>query len=56
MHRDETWTDRRNALIRALGKPLGGVSDRVGHNRQGMIETLDRLAVAARAEAAAPDA
>ena len=52
----ETWTDRRNALIRALGKPLGGVSDRVGHNRQGMIETLDRLAVAARAEAATPDA
>jgi len=51
----ETWTDRRNVLIRSLGKPLGGVSDRASHNREGMIQTLDRLAAAAKAEASAPE-
>jgi uncharacterized protein YndB with AHSA1/START domain len=49
----ETWTDRRNALIKALGKPLSGVADRAAHNRQGMVETLERLAAAAESQAAA---
>ncbi len=48
----ETWTDRRNAIIKALGKPISGVADRAQHNRQGMVDTLDRLAVAAKREAA----
>jgi uncharacterized protein YndB with AHSA1/START domain len=48
----ETWTDRRNGLIKALGKPISGVSDRATHNRQGMVETLDRLAAAAESAAA----
>jgi hypothetical protein len=51
----ETWTDRRNPIIKALGKPISGVADRAGHNREGMVETLERLAVAARVEAAKPE-
>lgn len=43
----ESWTDRRNWLIRRLGKPVSGVSDRMTHNRVTMIETLERLAAAA---------
>jgi uncharacterized protein YndB with AHSA1/START domain len=50
----ETWTDRRNRVIKALGKPISGVADRAAHNRQGMVDTLDRLAVAAEREAASP--
>lgn len=43
----ESWTDRRNGLVKALGKPLSGVADRAEHNRAGMAETLERLAAAA---------
>lgn len=43
----ETWTDRRNALIKLLGKPFSGVADRASHNRTGMETTLRRLAEAA---------
>jgi len=43
----ETWTDERNALTRALGKPVSGVSDRVVHNRDGMDRTLANLKAAA---------
>jgi uncharacterized protein YndB with AHSA1/START domain len=43
----ETWTDRRNGLTKALGKPLSGVADRAEHNRSGMEQTLDRLAAVA---------
>lgn len=48
---DETWTDRRGALIAKLGKPFSGVSDRVTHNRAGMETTLARLAAVAEAAA-----
>ena len=43
----ETWTDRRNGLVKALGKPMSGVDDRAAHNRAGMEHTLERLAAAA---------
>jgi len=45
----ETWTDRRGRLARAIGKPASGVADRTAHNRQGMEQTLERLAAAAEA-------
>jgi hypothetical protein len=45
----ETWTDERNALLKVLGKPVSGVSDRVGHNRVGMEQTLAKLKAAAEA-------
>jgi hypothetical protein len=35
-----------------LGRALTGVADRATHNREGMVQTLDRLAAAAEAEAA----
>jgi hypothetical protein len=40
----ETWTDRRNALTRAIGGFLSGVSDRAAANRQAMETTLANLA------------
>ncbi len=43
----ETWTDRRGRLVKALGKPVSGVGDRVTHNRKTMEETLRRLKAAA---------
>ncbi len=43
----ETWTDRRGALVKSLGKPLSGVADRSEHNRAGMVATLTNLAQAA---------
>ena len=43
----ETWTDLRGGLIKKLGKPVSGVSDRATHNRAGMETTLARLAAAA---------
>jgi uncharacterized protein YndB with AHSA1/START domain len=49
---DETWTDMRGALIKKLGKPFSGVSDRPTHNRAGMEVTLERLAAAAEAAGA----
>jgi uncharacterized protein YndB with AHSA1/START domain len=45
----ETWTDRRGAFAKMLGKPLSGVADRAAHNRAGMEATLERLAAAAEA-------
>jgi uncharacterized protein YndB with AHSA1/START domain len=45
----ETWTDERNALIKALSKPVSGVSDRATHNRAGMEQTLVNLKAAAEA-------
>jgi uncharacterized protein YndB with AHSA1/START domain len=48
----ETWTDQRGWLVNSLGKALTGVADRATHNREGMVQTLDRLAAAAEAEAA----
>jgi hypothetical protein len=45
----EEWTDERNALVKALGKPVSGVGDRVGHNRTGMEQTLANLKAAAEA-------
>jgi uncharacterized protein YndB with AHSA1/START domain len=47
----ETWTDLRNPFIKMLGKPFSGVADRASHNRAGMEQTLERLAVAAEAAA-----
>jgi uncharacterized protein YndB with AHSA1/START domain len=45
----ETWTDERNALVKALGRPVSGVSDRVTHNTAGMEQTLANLKTAAEA-------
>jgi len=45
----ETWTDERNALVKALGKPVSGVADRATHNRAGMEQTLANLKAAAEA-------
>ncbi len=42
----ETWTDQRNGLTKVLSKWASGVSERSSHNRQGMEETLRRLAAA----------
>jgi hypothetical protein len=46
----ETWTDRRNAFIKLLGKPFSGVADRATHNRATMEQTLERLGAAAEAQ------
>jgi hypothetical protein len=43
----ETWTDRRNQIAKALGKPASGVGDRFAHNRATMEQTLQRLTAAA---------
>jgi uncharacterized protein YndB with AHSA1/START domain len=43
----ETWVDERGVVVRTLGKPVSGVADRAEHNRAGMEQTLERLAVAA---------
>jgi uncharacterized protein YndB with AHSA1/START domain len=43
----ETWTDQRGLLAKSLGKPVSGVSDRVGHNRTTMEKTLELLKAAA---------
>ena len=45
----ETWVDQRGPIVRAFGKPVSGVGDRVAHNRRGMEETLRRLKAAAEA-------
>jgi len=45
----ESWLDERNALVKAMGKPVSGVSDRVAHNRAGMEQTLANLKAAAEA-------
>ena len=43
----ESWTDERNALVKALGKSVSGVSDRRTHNEAGMVQTLANLKAAA---------
>ena len=43
----ETWVDQRGPIVKAFGKPVSGVGDRVEHNRRGMEETLRRLRAAA---------
>jgi hypothetical protein len=48
----ETWWDCRNPVLRVLGGPFSGVSDRPGHNRVGMQATL--AAVKRTAEATSP--
>jgi uncharacterized protein YndB with AHSA1/START domain len=45
----EEWDDERNALVKALGKPVSGVADRVAHNRAGMEQTLANLRAATEA-------
>ena len=47
----EEWVDERNALVKAMGRPVSGVSDRVAHNRAGMEQTLANLKAAAEATA-----
>lgn len=51
----ESWTDRRNPVLKALSRRVTGVADRAAHNREGMARTLETLAAAAEAPAA-PDA
>ena len=46
---EESWTDRRGRLMKKLGALASGVSDRAGHNRRTMEQTLERLAAAAEA-------
>jgi uncharacterized protein YndB with AHSA1/START domain len=43
----ETWVDQRGRVIKALGMAVTGVTDRAGHNRSTMEETLRRLKLAA---------
>ncbi|MGQ0824648.1 MAG: SRPBCC family protein [Actinomycetota bacterium] len=43
----ETWTDRRGAPMKPLGKLISGVGDRASHNRATMESTLEQLAAAA---------
>ncbi len=50
---EESWTDDRGIIIRALGRLVTGVADRTDHNRAGMEQTLAALARAAEASDAA---
>jgi uncharacterized protein YndB with AHSA1/START domain len=43
----ETWIDQRGKLATWLGGSVSGVRDREGHNRTGMVKTLERVAAAA---------
>ncbi len=49
---EETWTDDRGGIIRALGRLVTGVADRTEHNRAGMEQTLVGLAQVAEATSA----
>ena len=42
----ETWVDRRSRLLARIGTLVTGVSDRATHNRDGMVITLENLALA----------
>ena len=42
----ETWVDRRTWLLARIGTLVTGVSDRATHNRDGMVTTLENLALA----------
>ena len=39
----EQWDDRRNGLMKVLGRLATGVADRKEHNTAGMRATLDRI-------------
>lgn len=43
----ESWTDRRPAWMRALSVPAMAIKDRAGHNRRGMVTTLNAIRRAA---------
>lgn len=43
----ERWDDRRGGLIKFLGAVASGVTDRAGHNTDGMRQTLERIKAAA---------
>lgn len=47
----EKWEDKRGAIINFVGPLSTGVKDRTAHNEAGMRTTLDRLKVAAEAQA-----
>jgi hypothetical protein len=47
----EHWTDRRGMLMKAMSPKATGVADRAEHNRNGMEQTLERLATAAESTA-----
>ena len=47
----ESWTDRRNPVLKVLSGRVTGVADRATHNREGMAQTLERLAAAAEQQA-----
>lgn len=40
----EMWWDVRPEEVKAVSSSISGVGDRVPHNRQGMADTLERLA------------
>lgn len=49
----EAWTSERSRLVKLVGQLLTGVKDRAEHNREGMEETLRRLAAVAEAKSPA---
>ena len=42
----ETWVDHRTRLLARIGTMVTGVSDRATYNRDGMVTTLENLALA----------
>ena len=46
----ESWRDLRPRWFRPIATLVTGVSDRPTHNRQGMEQTLERLAAAAESD------
>jgi uncharacterized protein YndB with AHSA1/START domain len=46
----ESWTDLRPGWFKPLARLATGVGDRVTHNRQGMEQTLERLAAVAESQ------
>jgi uncharacterized protein YndB with AHSA1/START domain len=47
----ESWVDQRPRWFRPIAGRATGVTDRATHNRQGMEQTLDRLAASAEGAA-----
>ena len=45
----ERWDDRRNGLMKVLGRLATGVADRKEHNTDGMQATLERIKATAEA-------
>ncbi len=50
----ESTTDHRGVLMKVLGGPATGVTDRAAHNLAGIRDTLAALKTAAEAAAASP--